>query len=89
MPGKRTRGRPKLRWLDNITNDLSERALSGEEARKTEFNGYIYHKKFNIDPAQRYVKHPEEKDCCLRVLLYIIIQNIFTNLNCDKNKDFL
>ena len=41
VPGKRTRGRPKLRWLDNITNDLSERALSGEEARKTEFNGDI------------------------------------------------
>ena len=38
MPGKRTRGRPKGRWLDNIKNDLSERKLSGEEARKTEFN---------------------------------------------------
>ena len=23
--GKRTRGRPKRRWLDNIKNDLSER----------------------------------------------------------------
>ena len=41
VQGKRTRGRPKLRWLDNITNDLPERALSGEEARKTEFNGDI------------------------------------------------
>ena len=25
VPGKRTRGRPKRRWLDNIKNDLSER----------------------------------------------------------------
>ena len=23
VPGKRTRGRPKRRWLDNIKNDLS------------------------------------------------------------------
>ena len=38
VTGKRTRGRPKRMWLDNIKNDLSERELSGEEARKTEFN---------------------------------------------------
>ena len=25
VPGKRRRGRPKRRWLDNIKNDLSER----------------------------------------------------------------
>ena len=31
VPGKRHRGRPKRRWLDNIRNDLSERELSGEE----------------------------------------------------------
>ena len=42
VPGKRARGRPKGRWLDNIKNDLSERKLSGEEARKTEFNGDVY-----------------------------------------------
>ena len=41
VPGEKMRGRPKRRWLDNITNDLSERELSGEEARKTEFNGDI------------------------------------------------
>ena len=41
VPGKRTRRRPKRRWLDNIKNDLSERELSGEEARKTEFNGDV------------------------------------------------
>ena len=33
VPGKRRRGRPNRRWLDNITNDLSERELSGEEAQ--------------------------------------------------------
>ena len=33
VPGKRTRGRPKRMWLDNIKNDLSVRELSGEEAR--------------------------------------------------------
>ena len=33
VPGKRRKGRPKRRWLHNITNDLSERELSGEEAK--------------------------------------------------------
>ena len=33
VPGKRTRGRPKRRWLDKIKNDLSERELSVEVAR--------------------------------------------------------
>ena len=33
VPEKRTREKPKGRWLDNIKNDLSERELSGEEAR--------------------------------------------------------
>ena len=33
VPGKRRRGRPKRRWLDNIKNDLSERELSGEDAQ--------------------------------------------------------
>ena len=33
VPGKRRRGRPKKRWLDSIKNDLSERELSGEDAK--------------------------------------------------------
>ena len=33
VPGKRRRGRPKRRWLDSIRNDLSERALSREDAK--------------------------------------------------------
>ena len=36
VPGNRTRGRPKRMWLDIFKNDLLERVLSGEEARKTE-----------------------------------------------------
>ena len=31
--GKRRRGIPKRRWLDNINNELSERELSAEEAQ--------------------------------------------------------
>ena len=34
MPGKRRRGRPRRRWLDNLRNDLSEKELSGEEAQE-------------------------------------------------------
>ena len=41
VPGKRTRGRPKRRWLDNIKNDLLERGLSVEEAHKTKLNGDV------------------------------------------------
>ena len=33
VPGERRRGTPNRRWLDNIKNDLSERELSGEEAK--------------------------------------------------------
>ena len=33
VSGKRRRGRPKRRWLDNIKNRLSQRVLSGEEAQ--------------------------------------------------------
>ena len=45
--GKRRRGRPKQRWLDNIKNDLSERELSGEEAQdRVQWRRLIR----NIDP---------------------------------------
>ena len=33
VPGKRRRGRPKRRCLDNIRNDLSESELPGEETQ--------------------------------------------------------
>ena len=47
VPGKRRRGRPKRRWLDNIKNDLSERELSGEEAQdRVQWRHLIR----NIDP---------------------------------------
>ena len=46
VPGKRRRGRPKRRWLDNI-NNLSERELSGEEAKyRVQWRRLIR----NIDP---------------------------------------
>ena len=45
--GKRS-GRPNLRWLDNIRNDLSERELSGEETQYwVEWRRLIR----NIDPT--------------------------------------
>ena len=48
VPGKRKRGRPKRRWLDNIKNDLSERELSGEEAQdRVQWTRLIR----NIDPT--------------------------------------
>ena len=48
VPGKRRRGRPKQRWLDNIKNDLSERELSGEEAQdRVQWRRLIR----NIDPT--------------------------------------
>ena len=33
VSGKRMRGRPKRKWLDNIKNDLSEKELSGEDVQ--------------------------------------------------------
>ena len=48
MPGKRRRGRPKQLWLDNIKNDLSERELSGVEAKdRVQLRRIIT----NIDPT--------------------------------------
>ena len=31
VPGKRMRGRPKWRWLDNIKNDLSKKSFQGRK----------------------------------------------------------
>ena len=48
VPGKRRRGRPKRRWLDNIKNDLLERELSGEDAQdRAKWRRLIRH----IDPT--------------------------------------
>ena len=47
-PGKRRRGRPKRRWLDNIKKDLSERELSGEEAQDRVLGRRLIR---NIDPT--------------------------------------
>ena len=48
VPGKRRRGRPKRRWLDNIRNDLSERELSEEEVQdRAKWRRLIR----NIDPT--------------------------------------
>ena len=48
MAGKRRRGRPKLRWLDSIRDNLSEIELSGEEAQDRVKLGRLMR---NIDPT--------------------------------------
>ena len=40
VPGKRRRGRPKRRWMDNIRNDLSERGCR-RRTRKTGLDGGV------------------------------------------------
>ena len=48
VPGKRRRGSPKRRWLDSIRNDLSERAVAGEDAQdRAKWRRLIRH----IDPT--------------------------------------
>ena len=48
VPGKIRRGTQDRRWLDNIKNDLSERELSGEEAKdRVQWRRIIR----NIDPT--------------------------------------
>ena len=48
VPGKRRRGRPKQKWLDNINNDLSERELSWEEEQNRVKSKHLIR---NIDPT--------------------------------------
>ena len=48
----RRRGRPKRKWLDNTRNDLSERELSGDEARYREAS----HKKHRPHICERMRK---------------------------------
>ena len=58
VPGKRRRGRPKRRWLDNIRNDLSERELSGEEVQhRFQWRRIIR----NIDPTYMWGRTQKEK----------------------------
>ena len=58
VPGKRRRGRPKRRWLDNIKNDLSERELSGEQAQyRVKWRCLIR----NIDPIQKWERMWKKK----------------------------
>ena len=48
VPGNRSRGRPKWRWLDSIRNGLSERELSREDAQdRARWRRLIRH----IDPT--------------------------------------
>ena len=58
MPGKRRRGRPKRRWLDNIKNDLSQRELSGKEAKEASHKEYRPHVKVGKDAGEE-----EEMSC--------------------------
>ena len=48
VPGKRRRGRPNQRWLDNIKKDFSERALSGKDAQDRVQSRRLIR---NIDPT--------------------------------------
>ena len=48
VPEKRSGGRPKRRWLDNIRNNLLERNLSREEAQdRVKWRPFV----INIDPT--------------------------------------
>ena len=56
--GKRRRGIPKRRWLDNIKSDLSGRELPGEEAQdRVKWRLLIR----NIGPTYKLEKDEEEQ----------------------------
>ncbi len=78
VSGKRRRGRPKRRWLDSIRNDLSERELSGEEARKTKFNEGI--------SLETSAPHKSGKRCGRRRLAYYYIAGSKTGFD-ERNPE--
>ena len=80
MPGKRRRGRPNRRWLDNIRNDLSERELSREDAQdRAKWMRLIRH----IDPHTKVGKDAEDEEMCFlfisfpSFLLYVTVEDNF------------
>ena len=65
VPGKRRRGRPKRRWLDNIKKDMSEIELSGDEALdRIQRWGLIG----NIDRTYKWERMRKKKKTIIRML---------------------
>ena len=65
VPGKRRRGKPKRRWLDNIRNDLSEREMSEKEAQdRVTWRRLIRH----INPQIKVGKDWKKKDEVLHIV---------------------
>ena len=61
VPGKRRRGRPKRRWLDNIKNDLAgERTAMGGIARPSSMEAS--HKKYLPHIKARQGAEEEEEE---------------------------
>ena len=80
MPGKRRRGIPRRRLLDNINNDLSERELSGEEAKEeVQWRRFIS----NVDPHVKVgmdAKEEEDVSCtCKKQYSGEYMANVLTN----------
>ena len=60
VSGKRRKGRPKRRWLDNITNDLSERERAVREASARPSSKEVSHGKHR--PQIKVGKDAEEEE---------------------------
>ena len=68
VPGKRRRGRPKRRWLDNIRNNLSERELAGEDGQdRAKWRRLIIKTR---RPHIKVGKDAEEEEECLVISTY-------------------